>query len=67
MADEIVNNLTGLEDVTKQSNRQIEKDRKRKQKAIVKVEHVDIIKDAFWEQRPWILNERGRGSIQTDE
>lgn len=35
-----------------------EKDRKTKAKAQVVVEHVDIIKDDFWEQRPWILTGR---------
>ncbi|KAF2268382.1 Thg1-domain-containing protein [Lojkania enalia] len=32
-----------------------EKDRKKRQRARIVVEHVDIIKDAFWERRPWIL------------
>lgn len=37
------------------SKTQAEKERKRRQKARVVVEHVDIIKDAFWDARPWIL------------
>lgn len=41
------------------SKTQMEKERKRRRKAPVVVEHVDIIKDEFWEQRPWILETRG--------
>jgi tRNA(His) guanylyltransferase len=37
------------------SKTQLEKERKRKQKARVVVEHVDIIKDRFWHENPWIL------------
>ncbi|KAK6002929.1 hypothetical protein QM012_001679 [Aureobasidium pullulans] len=37
------------------SKTQLEKERKRKQKARVVVEHVDIIKDRFWQENPWIL------------
>ncbi|THY61092.1 hypothetical protein D6C97_03582 [Aureobasidium pullulans] len=37
------------------SKTQLEKERKRKQKARVVVEHVDIIKDKFWQENPWIL------------
>jgi len=38
------------------SKTQQEKQRKRRAKAVVTTEHVDIIKDTFWEERPWILN-----------
>ncbi|PVH93763.1 Thg1-domain-containing protein [Periconia macrospinosa] len=38
------------------SKTQREKERKKKMKAKVVVEHVDIIKDGFWEKRPWILS-----------
>lgn len=38
-----------------ESKTQIEKERKRKQKAIIAVEHLDIIGDAFWDARPYIL------------
>jgi tRNA(His) guanylyltransferase len=34
---------------------QLEKERKRKMKAEVVVEHCDLIQDAFWEARPYIL------------
>ncbi|GAB7344125.1 hypothetical protein MBLNU457_2023t3 [Dothideomycetes sp. NU457] len=43
------------------SKTQAEKERKRKLKAVIKVEHVDVIKDEFWDKRPWLLaNSRGR-------
>jgi hypothetical protein len=38
------------------SRTQREKDRKKRSKAKVVVAHVDLIKDDFWEQRPWILS-----------
>lgn len=38
-----------------QSKTQLEKERKRKLKATIKVDHVDIIGEAFWDARPWIL------------
>ncbi|KAL2796127.1 Thg1 C terminal domain-containing protein [Aspergillus keveii] len=38
------------------SKTQQEKIRKQRRKAQVVVEHVDIIKDKFWERRPWILS-----------
>ena len=41
---------------------QAEKTRRVKAKADVKVEHVDIIKDDFWAQRPWILGCRDAGT-----
>lgn len=39
-----------------QSKSQAEKDKKRRAKATVVVEHLDIIKDEFWDRRPWILS-----------
>ncbi|RDW90068.1 tRNA guanylyltransferase [Aspergillus mulundensis] len=38
------------------SKTQQEKLRKLRRKAQVVVDHVDIIKDEFWERRPWILS-----------
>lgn len=38
------------------SKNQRDKDRKKRSKAKVLCEHVDIIKDEFWEKRPWILS-----------
>lgn len=47
------------------SKTQLEKEKKRRQKARVVVEHTDIIKDTFWELRPWIL--AGKGGRLADE
>lgn len=38
------------------SKTQQEKMRKLRRKAQVVVEHVDIIKDDFWQRRPWLLS-----------
>lgn len=40
------------------SKTQEEKDRKRRAKARVTIEHLDIIKDEFWEKRPWLLSNK---------
>ncbi|KAL2051451.1 hypothetical protein ABVK25_008318 [Lepraria finkii] len=37
------------------SKTQKEKERKRRSKAEIVVQHTDITKDDFWEQRPWLL------------
>lgn len=47
--------LPSSEHPTTLSKRQQEKARKERAKAQVVVGHMDIIKDAFWEQCPWIL------------
>jgi tRNA(His) guanylyltransferase len=44
------------------SKTQIEKQRKQKQKAEIVVEHVDIIGDAFWDARPYLLASRRGGT-----
>lgn len=38
------------------SKTQKDKERKRRVKASIKTEHTDIIKDEFWDQRPWLLS-----------
>lgn len=38
------------------SRTQKDKDRKKRSKARILTEHVDLIKDDFWEKRPWILS-----------
>ncbi|ODM18756.1 tRNA(His) guanylyltransferase [Aspergillus cristatus] len=49
------------------SKSQQEKLRKLRRKAQVVVEHVDIIKDDFWERRPWILsNKPGKLPAEAD-
>ncbi|KAK6583515.1 hypothetical protein PZA11_004591 [Diplocarpon coronariae] len=40
------------------SKTQEEKDRKRRAKARITVHHVDIIRDEFWERRPWLLSNK---------
>jgi tRNA(His) guanylyltransferase len=42
------------------SKTQREKLRKARLKATIVVEHVDIIKDEFWEKRPWILGGKAK-------
>lgn len=41
-----------------QSKSQNEKDKKLKSKARIVVEHIDIIRDDFWDRRPWILSNK---------
>ena len=40
------------------SRTQADRDRRKRGKACVVVEHVDIIKDDFWDRRPWLLSNR---------
>lgn len=40
------------------SKTQAEKDRKKRAKAKITVQHVDIIKDEFWARRPWLLSNK---------
>ncbi|CAK7224154.1 tRNA-His guanylyltransferase [Sporothrix eucalyptigena] len=37
------------------SKSKAESDKKRRAKARITVEHIDIIKDEFWDRRPWLL------------
>ncbi|KAM7188749.1 tRNA guanylyltransferase [Naviculisporaceae sp. PSN 640] len=43
---------------TQQSKTQKENEKKRRAKARVTVEHLDIIKDDFWDRRPWLLSNK---------
>ncbi|KAL2271045.1 hypothetical protein VTJ83DRAFT_416 [Remersonia thermophila] len=47
-----------LAEPVEQSKTQSEKDRKRRAKAHIVVEHLDIIKDDFWDRRPWLLSNK---------
>ena len=40
------------------SKTQTEKERKRQAKATIRVEHTDIIRDDFWDRRPWLLSRK---------
>ncbi|KEY66525.1 hypothetical protein S7711_04851 [Stachybotrys chartarum IBT 7711] len=53
--------VDNLAEPVKQSKSQTENDKKRRAKAKILVTHIDIIKDDFWDRRPWILsNKPGR-------
>jgi hypothetical protein len=43
-----------------------QKERKAKSKAGVTIEHLDIIKDDFWNARPWILT-GGIGKLKQEK
>ncbi|KAM7206742.1 tRNA guanylyltransferase [Rhypophila sp. PSN 637] len=43
---------------TQQSKTQRDNDKKKRAKARVTVEHLDIIKDDFWDRRPWLLSNK---------
>ncbi|KAL7620405.1 tRNA-His guanylyltransferase [Parahypoxylon ruwenzoriense] len=47
-----------LAEPVKQSKTQDQNDKKRRAKARVLVSHLDIIKDDFWERRPWLLSNK---------
>lgn len=47
-----------LAEPVQQSKTQAEKDKKRRGKAAIVVHHLDIIKDDFWERRPWLLTNK---------
>ncbi|KAK4166662.1 tRNA guanylyltransferase [Cladorrhinum sp. PSN259] len=47
-----------LTEPIQQSKTQADKDKKTRAKAQVVVEHLDIIKDDFWDQRPWLLSNK---------
>jgi tRNA(His) guanylyltransferase len=55
----LANEDDGLEvEQAETSKTQAEKDRKKKAKARITVQHVDIIRDDFWERRPWLLSNK---------
>lgn len=47
-----------LAEPVEQSKTQEDIDKKRRAKARVLVEHLDIIKDDFWDRRPWLLSNK---------
>ncbi|KAK9437655.1 tRNAHis guanylyltransferase [Metarhizium brunneum] len=58
--------IDDLAEPVTQSKTQTEKDKKRRAKARVVVQHLDIIKDDFWDRRPWILsNKPGKAPKET--
>lgn len=40
------------------SKTQAQKERRRQAKATIRVEHIDLIKDGFWDARPWLLSSK---------
>ena len=50
--------MDNLAEPVKQSKNQEESDRKKRAKARILVEHLDIIKDDFWNRRPWLLSNK---------
>lgn len=58
--------MDDLAEPAQQSKSQAEKDKKQRSKAMVVVEHLDIIKDDFWDRRPWVLsNKPGKAPKET--
>ncbi|KAM5355504.1 hypothetical protein ACJ41O_002150 [Fusarium nematophilum] len=54
----VTQTIDSLAEPVRQSKSQREKDKKSRAKARVVVEHLDIIKDDFWDQRPWLLSNK---------
>jgi tRNA(His) guanylyltransferase len=52
-ADEEVDNMAGP---VQESKSKLESERKKRAKARITIEHLDIIKDEFWDRRPWLLS-----------
>ncbi|KAL0935233.1 tRNA guanylyltransferase, partial [Colletotrichum truncatum] len=47
-----------LAEPMQQTKSQAEKEKKKRAKARVVIEHLDIIKDEFWDRRPWLLSNK---------
>jgi tRNA(His) guanylyltransferase len=47
-----------LAEPIQQSKTQAESDKKRRAKARIVVQHIDIIKPEFWDRRPWLLSNK---------
>ncbi|KAF4461708.1 tRNA(His) guanylyltransferase [Fusarium albosuccineum] len=54
----VTQTIDSLAEPVQQSKSQKEKDKKSRAKARIVVEHMDIIKDDFWDRRPWILSNK---------
>jgi tRNA(His) guanylyltransferase len=53
--------------VEEPSRTQKERANKARAKARIVVKHIDIIKDEFWERRPWILSGKpGKPAVAED-
>jgi len=54
----VTQEVDNLAEPVTQSKTQSEKDKKKRAKAAIVVEHLDIIKDEFWDRRPWLLSNK---------
>ena len=52
----VAEDVEKIAEPVQQSRTQAEKDHKSRTKARITVEHLDIIKDDFWDRRPWLLS-----------
>lgn len=60
------NEVDNIAEPVQQSKTQAEKEKKLRNKAQVTIQHLDIIKDEFWDRRPWLLsNKPGKPSKAT--
>ncbi|KAK8075220.1 tRNA(His) guanylyltransferase [Apiospora hydei] len=65
-SDNVAEKIDDLAEPVNQSKTQAENDKKRRAKARIVVEHLDVIKDDFWDRRPWLLsNKPGKIPKQT--
>ncbi len=62
----VAETIDNVAEPIKQSKTQDENDKKQRNKACVVVDYLDIIKDDFWDRRPWLLsNKPGKVPKQT--
>lgn len=57
-SDKVAETIDDLAEPVTQSKTQAENDKKRRAKARIVVEHLDVIKDDFWDRRPWLLSNK---------
>ncbi|KAK6820978.1 Thg1 C terminal domain-containing protein [Apiospora arundinis] len=57
-SDKVAETIDDLAEPITQSKTQAENDKKRRAKARIVVEHLDVIKDEFWDRRPWLLSNK---------
>jgi tRNA(His) guanylyltransferase len=53
------------QEIVQLSKTQVARGRKMQKRAPVVVKHVDIIKDEFWEHRPWLISNKP-GKLPSD-
>lgn len=55
---DVAKDVESIAEAVQQSRTQAENDKKKRAKARITVEHLDIIKDDFWDRRPWLLSNK---------